>query len=52
MASGARLIRHVVVPFPGLVSRLPRGLGITINPGTGVSLHLFPDAVEVLANGE
>ena len=49
MASVTRLVRHVVVPFAGLASRLPPGLGIAINPGTGVSLQVFPDAVEVLA---
>jgi hypothetical protein len=51
MASGTRLVRHVVVPFAGLASRLPPGLGIAVNPGTGVSLAVYPDAVEVL-NGE
>lgn len=49
-ASGASVVRHVVVPFPALASRMPPGLGIAINPGTGVSLHVFPDAVEVLAD--
>ena len=50
MAAGTGLIRHAVVPFPGLASLLPAGLGIAINPGTGVSLRLYPDAVEVLAS--
>jgi hypothetical protein len=50
MASEASLARHVVVPFAGLASLLPPGLGIAINPGTGLSLHVFPDAVQVLAD--
>jgi len=51
MASATTLVPHVVVPFAGLTRRLPPGLGVAINPGTGVSLAVYPDAVEVL-NGE
>lgn len=47
-AAPGGMFRHVVVPFPGLVSRLPSGVGITVNPGTGVSLRVFPDAMECL----
>jgi hypothetical protein len=44
------MIRHVVVPFPGLAGRLPPGLGIAVNPGTGLAVRVFPDAVAVLAD--
>jgi len=47
MASRTAMIRHVVVPFTGLARLLPRDLGIAINPGSGVSLRLCPDAVKV-----
>jgi hypothetical protein len=49
IATGTGMIRHVVVPFPGLAGRLPPGLGIAVNPGTGLAVRVFPDAVAVLA---
>lgn len=49
LASGSATARHVIVPLPGLASRLPPGLGIAVNPGTGVSLLAYPDAVAGLA---
>jgi len=45
--SGTAMIRHVVVPFTGLARLLPAELGIAINPGSGVSLRLCPDAVKL-----
>jgi len=47
MISGTAMIRHVVVPFTGLARLLPAELGIAINPGSGVSLRLCPDAVKL-----
>ena len=47
MASPTAMIRHVVVPFAGLARLLPQDLGIAINPGSGVSLRLCPDAVKM-----
>jgi hypothetical protein len=48
LAAGTGTVRHVVVPLLGLASRLPAGLGIAINPGTGASLRVCPDAVPCL----
>ena len=45
--SRAAMIRHVVVPFTGLARLLPPDLGIAINPGSGLSLRLCPDAVKM-----
>jgi hypothetical protein len=42
------VLRHVVVPFAGLASVLPPGLGIAINPGSSASLSVHPDAVAEL----
>ena len=50
VATGTGMIRHVVVPFSGLAGRLPPGLGIAVNPGTGLAVRVFPDAVAVLAD--
>lgn len=41
------MIRHIVVPFAGLAELLPASLGIAINPGSGLSLRLLPDAVKM-----
>ena len=49
LAAGTGMVRHIVVPFPGLVSRLPPGVGITINPGSGLGVQLCPEAVACLA---
>ncbi len=49
IATGTGMVRHIVVPFPGLVSRLPPGVGIAINPGSGLGLQVYPDAVACLA---
>lgn len=49
IAAGTGVVRHVVVPFPGLVSRMPPGLGIAINPGSRIGLQLWPEAVGQLA---
>jgi hypothetical protein len=45
---GAGDIRHVLVPFAGLARLLPPGLGIVINPGTGVSVSVYADALAAL----
>jgi hypothetical protein len=42
------VFRHVVVPFTGLARLLPPGLGIVINPGAGISVSIYADALAVL----
>jgi hypothetical protein len=49
LAAGTGVVRHIVVPFPGLVSLLPRGVGIAINPGSGLGVQVCPAAVGCLA---
>jgi hypothetical protein len=49
LAAGTGLVRHIVVPFLGLVSRLPPEVGIAINPGSGLGVQLCPAAVACLA---
>ena len=49
IAAGTGMVRHIVVPFAGLVSRLPAGVGVSVNPGSGLGLQLCPDAVACLA---
>jgi hypothetical protein len=49
LAAGTGVVRHIVVPFLGLVSRLPAGVGIAINPGSGLGVQLCPAAVACLA---
>jgi hypothetical protein len=44
-ATGPAMIRHIVVPLRGLARRVPAGLGIAVNPGTGMSVRLCPDAM-------
>jgi hypothetical protein len=50
IAAGTGVVRHIVVPFLGLVSRLPPELGISINPGSGLGVQLCPAAVACLAS--
>ena len=52
LAAGTGLVRHIVVPFLGLVSLMPAGMGIAINPGSGLGLQLCPAAVACLAEGQ
>jgi len=49
LAAGTGVVRHIVVPFLGLASRLPEGIGIAINPGSGLGVQLCPAAVACLA---
>jgi SseB protein N-terminal domain len=49
IAAGTGVVRHIVVPFPGLVSRLPPEVGIAINPGSGLGVQLCPAAIACLA---
>jgi hypothetical protein len=43
------LVPHIVVPAAELARRLPRDLGIALNPGAGVSVPIYPDGVGHLA---
>jgi hypothetical protein len=49
LAAGTGIVRHIVVPFPGLVSRLPPDVGLAINPGSGLGVQLCPAAIACLA---
>lgn len=48
IAAGTGIVRHIVVPFLGLASRLPQGVGIAINPGSGLGVQVCPAAVACL----
>jgi hypothetical protein len=45
---GTGVLRHVIVPFAGLARLLPPGLGIVINPGAGMSVSIYADALAAL----
>jgi hypothetical protein len=47
-AAGSAVLPHIVVPASGLASRLPAGVGIAINPGSGASVRITADAVAEL----
>ena len=49
IAAGTGMVRHIVVPFLGLASRLPEGMGIAINPGSSLGVQFCPAAVACLA---
>jgi hypothetical protein len=40
---------HIVVPAVALAQRLPRDVGIALNPGAGESVPIYPEGVAYLA---
>jgi SseB protein N-terminal domain len=48
-AGDARVVPHIVVPAAGLAGRLPAGVGLAVNPGSSLSLPLYPECVPLLA---
>jgi hypothetical protein len=48
----ARVVPHIVVPAAALARRLPRELGIALNPGAEASVSIYPEGVVHLAAAE
>jgi hypothetical protein len=48
----ARIVPHIVVPAAALARRLPRELGIALNPGAEASVSIYPEGVVHLAAAE